>query len=82
MIDKDVNKGTALKALADQWGIRREEVMAIGDSLNDCEMITYAGIGVAMENAHPEIKKIANYITANNNDSGVAKAIEKFVLEE
>jgi hydroxymethylpyrimidine pyrophosphatase-like HAD family hydrolase len=51
MIHKDVNKGTALKALADQWDIRQAEVMAIGDSLNDKEMIAYAGIGVAMENA-------------------------------
>lgn len=82
MIHPEVNKGTALKALADQWEIRPEEVMAIGDSLNDREMIAYAGIGVAMENAHPELKKIADYITSSNREDGVAKAIERFVLAE
>ncbi|NLI92161.1 MAG: HAD family phosphatase [Peptococcaceae bacterium] len=80
MIHPEVNKGNALKALAKQWDIPREEVMAIGDSINDREMIEYAGIGVAVENAHPEIKKIADFITASNKEDGVAKAIEKFVL--
>lgn len=80
MIHPEVNKGNALKALADQWGIPAEGVMAFGDSLNDSEMIAYAGIGVAMENAHTELKKIADYITSSNKEDGVAKAIEKFVL--
>lgn len=80
MIHPEVNKGTALKALADGWNIIREEVMAMGDSPNDREMILYAGIGVAVENAHPEIKKIADFITASNKEDGVAKAITKFVL--
>jgi len=80
MIHPEVNKGTALMALADGWDIERAEVMAVGDSLNDREMILYAGIGVAVENAHPEIKKIADFITASNSEDGVAKAIEKFVL--
>lgn len=80
MIDKSVNKGTALKALAEQFGIKPEEVMAVGDSINDKEMIRFAGIGVAVENAHEEIKKIADYITTSNKEDGVAKAIEKFVL--
>lgn len=81
MTHPEVNKGQALQALADGWGIAREEVMAVGDSLNDKEMIRYAGIGVAMGNAHPEIKKIADYITSSNNEDGVAKALEKFVLQ-
>lgn len=80
MVDKDVNKGTALKALSEQYNIRPDEIMAIGDSINDTEMITFAGLGVAVENAHPNIKKIATHITASNNRDGVAKAIEKFVL--
>lgn len=80
MIHKDVNKGSALKALCDQYGIQREEVMAIGDSINDTEMITFAGLGVAMANAHPNIKEIADYITESNNEDGVGKAIEKFIL--
>lgn len=82
MIHPEVNKGTALKALADQWGIRADEVMALGDSLNDKEMLSYAGIGVAMENAHPELKKIADFITSSYKEDGVAEAIKKFVLDE
>lgn len=82
MLNKSVNKGLAIKALADQLGIEREEIMAIGDSLNDREMIQYAGIGVAMGNAREEIKKIADYITESNQEDGVAKAIESLVLAE
>jgi len=82
IIDKEVNKATALKALADRWGIRREEIMALGDSPNDREMIIYAGVGVAVENAHPEIRKVADYITCSNREDGVARAIERFVLTE
>ena len=80
MVDKDVNKGTALKALSEQYNISPDEIMAIGDSINDTEMITFAGLGVAVENAHPNIKKIATHITSSNNQDGVAKAIEKFIL--
>lgn len=82
MLDKDVNKGTALKALSERYDIRPEEVMAIGDNINDTEMITFAGLGVAVENAHPNIKKIADYITSSNNEDGVAKALERFVVKQ
>ena len=53
--------------------------MAIGDAGNDYAMIKYAGVGVAMANAYPEIKEIANYVTSSNEESGVAKAINLFV---
>lgn len=76
----DVNKGAALAFLAERHGIAREEIMAIGDSLNDIEMIQYAGIGVVMGNGRPETKRAADYITASNDEDGVAQAIEKFVL--
>jgi hydroxymethylpyrimidine pyrophosphatase-like HAD family hydrolase len=75
-----VNKGTALAFLGGEAWDCPEEIMAIGDSLNDIEMIQYAGIGVAMGNARPEVKKVADYITATNEEDGVAQAIEKFVL--
>lgn len=55
--------------------------MAIGDSYNDISMIKYAGLGVAMENAPDEVKKWADYITGTNDDDGVAKVINKFVIE-
>jgi len=80
MTEISVNKGVALAALAERFGIAREEVMAIGDSLNDLEMIRYAGLGVAMGNARPEVRKVADVITATNQEDGVAQAIERYVL--
>jgi len=80
IVHRGVNKGAALQTLAAKWGIKAEEIMAIGDSPNDKEMISYAGIGVAVENAHPEIKRIADYITSSHEEDGVAQAIERFAL--
>lgn len=82
MIERTVNKGVALAALAGHLGIAQEEVMAIGDSFNDLEMIKYAGIGVAMGNARSEIKEQANIVTTTNEEDGVAEAIERYVLEK
>lgn len=80
MTHPSVNKGHALAVLADKLNIKREEVMAIGDSNNDYPMIEYAGFGVAMGNASERIKSIAQAVTAHNNAHGVAEAIEKYVL--
>jgi len=76
-----VNKGTALLALGERLGIWRDEIMACGDGMNDVEMISQAGLGVAMENGVEEVKRAADHITAANDDEGVAKAIEKFILK-
>ena len=81
MVDAGVNKGEALAFLADYLGIRREEVMAIGDGMNDVAMIQYAGIGVAMGNAKAAVQASADYVTASNSQDGVAEAIEKFALK-
>lgn len=75
-----VNKGHALAILAEKLNISREEVMAIGDSNNDYPMLEYAGFAVAMGNASERVKGIADAVTTTNNDHGVARAIEKFVL--
>lgn len=77
---KGVSKAKALHFLCDRIGITMDEVMACGDSLNDIKMIQEAGIGVAMGNAQEAIKKVANHITDTNENDGVAKAIEEFVL--
>ena len=79
IINKNGNKGEGLNALADHLGVKREEVMAIGDASNDKEMIEYAGLGVAMDNAMEEVKEIADNITCSNNKDGVAKVINKFI---
>ena len=73
-------KGKALATLAKSLNIEAHEVMAVGDSPNDLDMIKYAGFGVAMGNAVEEVKKYARYITCSNDDDGVAEVIEKFVL--
>lgn len=75
-----VNKGQALDFLAKKLGISREEVMAVGDSLNDLDMIEYAGHGVAMGNASDQVKKLAQAVTLCNHEDGVAEAIKRFVL--
>ncbi len=75
-----VNKGTGLIKLGEMLGIRREEIMACGDGDNDIAMLREVGFGVAMENAEDNVKAVADYITGNNDENGVAKAIEQFVL--
>lgn len=66
--------------LAGKLGIKPEEVMTLGDQENDIAMIEYAGVGVAMDNAIPTVKEIANFVTKSNLEDGVAWAIEKYVL--
>ena len=68
------------KALAEKLGLRRDQVMAVGDSGNDLSMIEDAGLGIAMGNATPEILAVADAVTADNNHDGVALAIEKYAL--
>jgi Cof subfamily protein (haloacid dehalogenase superfamily) len=80
IMNKGVNKGDSLKQLAEMLNISSDEVMAIGDNENDLTMLSYAGLGVAMENAESNIKEAADYVTLSNEDDGVALAIEKFVL--
>lgn len=74
------SKGNGVEILAKYYGISRDEVICIGDNENDISMIEYAGLGVAMENSSDEIKAIADYVTDSNEDDGVAKVIEKFIL--
>ena len=77
--NKNATKGNAIKFLAEKYGIKTEEVLAIGDQNNDIEMVKSAGIGVAMGNGTEEIKKEADYITDSVENDGFVKAINKFV---
>lgn len=74
-----INKGSALKWLSDKKGIKREEIIAFGDNYNDINMIKYAGIGVAVDNAEEEVKKNADYICLSNDKNGVGKFLEDFL---
>lgn len=75
-----INKAKGLEKVCGILGISMENVMAVGDSLNDIAMITEAGLGVAMGNAQETVKKAADDITGTNQESGVAQAIKKWVL--
>ncbi len=77
---RSTSKAEALRFLMKKLDVDKEELMAAGDSLNDSAMLQLAGIGVAMANAEPEIREMADYITDSNDEDGVAKAIERFVL--
>ncbi len=76
-----VNKGAAVRYLAEEiLGLESANVMTIGDNFNDLEMLQYAGIGVAMGDAPPGVKAIANWVAPNVESDGVAVAISKFLL--
>lgn len=73
-------KGNALKELAETLNIPREEIIAIGDNMNDLDMIKFAGCGVAVGNAVEPLKEAAQIVTGTNDDDGVAEIIEKLVI--
>lgn len=76
---KNVNKWTAIEYLLNKLNLKKEEVIAIGDNINDKEMIENAGLGVAMGQSTPNIIEIADYVTEDNENDGVKKAIEKYM---
>lgn len=75
-----INKAKGLQKVCSLLGISMENVMAVGDSMNDIAMITEAGLGIAMGNAQETVKKAADGITGKNTENGVAQAIHKWVL--
>ena len=77
---KDIDKVKALKTVLEPMGYHKDEIMAFGDGQNDCSMIEYAGIGIAMNNAHDELKKIADDITLSNDEDGIAFALSKYKI--
>ena len=77
--NENVNKWSAIEQLIQILGIRKEEVISIGDNVNDKEMVLNAGLGIVTENSCPEMKKIAKEVVASNDESGVAEAICKHI---
>ncbi len=80
VVDINVSKSRALALVAERLGIAQSEVCAIGDNLNDEDMVSWAGFGVAMGNAPQALKSIAKYVTAPIDQAGVAQVIERFVI--
>ena len=81
-MNKKASKGSAVKHLAEKLSFDLDEVMAIGDEENDRSMLEVAGCPVVMENGKSELKKIAKYVTKSNAKSGVAYAINEWVLKD
>ncbi len=75
-----VDKGTAVRALAERLGVPREAIVAVGDNLNDLAMIEYAGLGVAMGNAPETLRAAADVVAPSNDDHGLQEVIERFIL--
>ena len=74
-----IHKAAGLKVISVHLGFSKEEICSIGDGLNDIPMLEYSGYAVAMGNAYPEVKAIANFITKSNDEDGVAEFIESLV---
>ena len=81
-VKNGIKKSKAIKFIMDKCKIKQKEIMAIGDGENDVEMLRFAGLGVAMENANNYVKENADYITTSNNNDGVGKVIEKFIFQK
>jgi len=78
---KGVDKAKALDTVLIPLGYTKENMIAFGDSQNDMTMIDYVGVGVAMDNAVDEVKNVANFVTASNDENGIAKALYKYIPE-
>jgi Cof subfamily protein (haloacid dehalogenase superfamily) len=79
ILNRECSKGHALRRWAEEQGIAREQVMAIGDNYNDLEMLEFAGLAVVMGNASKEMKQNGWKVTASNAESGVAQAVEEIL---
>ena len=77
---KSAHKGNALRRFAEHLGHKLENCMAFGDGMNDFTMVEAAGLGIAMANAEPEVKRVAKDVTLSNDEDGVAKGIDKWIF--
>lgn len=82
VVPEFIDKGNTLGVLLDKIGISPEEVMTIGDGRRDFSMIQLSGLGIAMGNAQDSIKACADYVTKDNDNEGVALAVQKFIIAE
>ncbi|OIJ10481.1 phosphatase [Anaerobacillus alkalilacustris] len=79
IVKAGLNKAVGLQKIANYYSIPKERIIAFGDEDNDLEMIDYAGVGVAMENAIPELKTLANATTLTNEEDGIAEFLEGYL---
>ncbi len=79
---KGINKAESLHFLAQNLGLSKNDIVAFGDQENDIDMLKYSGTAIAMQNAQPIVKEIADMITGTNDENGVAQFLEEFCNEE
>ncbi|ADV49866.1 Cof-type HAD-IIB family hydrolase [Cellulophaga sp. E16_2] len=79
---KNANKGYALEKVMKENNIKPHELLVFGDYNNDLEMLALADYSIAMENAHPNVLKLANYSTSNNDNYGVERILEKLIASK
>jgi len=82
VVPVNIDKANTLGILLETIGIKPEEVMAIGDGVCDITMIQSVGLGIAMGNAQDSVKKCTDYVTTSNEEEGVSRAVEKYIIEE
>ena len=80
VMPKGIDKAASLDMLAKKLGYTSEQIIAVGNAGNDLSMIQYAGVGVWVDNVTPELRHLADYIVASNNNDGVAEVVERFIL--
>ena len=81
IMNQNADKWNAVKFLADKFKIKENEIITIGDNVNDEQMLKNAGLGVAMGNSAPYIQEMAKEVTLDNNSGGVAHIVEKYILK-
>jgi len=82
IMPQNIDKAYSLGKLLEHLGLSKNEMIACGDGFNDISMISFAGLGVAMANAQPSVKEVANFITLSNDEDGIAHVVEKFIFEK
>lgn len=80
IVHKQANKAHAAKRASEYFGISTTQMIAFGDDLGDIDMIKFVGTGVAMGNAVPHLKEIADYVTDTNDNNGIACWINKNLI--
>ena len=82
VMPRGVDKASAIAGLLERLGLDREDTIVCGDGLNDLSMIKYAGLGVAMGNAQPQVKAAADLVTLTNDEDGLVPVIERYILNQ
>ena len=82
IMPQNVDKAMALSILLSENKLTKENLIACGDGFNDISMISFAGLGVAMENARPIVKNAADYLTSSNDNDGILHVINKYILDK